>query len=76
LYEYPLPGFSLKFVSGPEKTKTIKAGSWLIRWELTQGKRIFGFGEKKTILFPTGEMALAAKTELQKEADVITEVVE
>jgi hypothetical protein len=74
--EYRLQGCSLKFVSGPELTKNVKPGEWLIRWETNQGKRIFGFGPKKDLAFATREAAIAAKTELEKAVDVITEVAE
>ena len=76
LYGYPLQGFSLKFVSGPESAKDIKPGSWLDTWEIVDGKRRFGFGQQRNVAFATKEGAMAAKTELEKAVDVITEVVE
>ena len=37
---YPLPGFSLKFVSGPEMTKNLKKGWWLHTWETVDGNAV------------------------------------
>ena len=75
LYGYPLQGFSLKFVSGPEMTKDIKPGSLLDTWEIVEGKRRFSFGPQKGVAFSAEEAAMAAKTELEKAVDVITEIV-
>jgi hypothetical protein len=76
LYGYPLQGFSLKFVSGPDMTKDVKPGSWLDTWETVDGKRRFGFGPQRNVAFATKEDATAAKTELEKAVEIITEVVE
>jgi len=76
LYGYPLEGFSLKFVSGPDMTKDVKPGSWLDTWEILDGKRRFGFGSQRNVAFPTEEAAVAAKTELEKAVEIITEVVQ
>lgn len=76
LYGYPLQGFSLKFVSGPEMAKDIKRGSWLDTWETIEGKRRFGFGPQRNVAFATKEAAIDAKTELEKAVEIITEVVE
>ena len=76
LYEYPLPGFSLKYISGPEITKNLTSGLWLNRWENTSTKRVFAFGPEKNLVFTTKEAALAAKAELESAVDVITEVAE
>jgi hypothetical protein len=76
LYGYPLQGFSLKFVSGPEMTKDVKPGSWLDTWETIEGKRRFGFGTQRNVALATKEAAIDAKTELEKAVDIITEVVE
>ena len=74
--EYPLQGFSLKFVSGPEMTKAVKPGSWLNTWETLDGKRRFNFGLRKTVAFVTKQAAIDAQTELKKAVEVITEVAE
>jgi hypothetical protein len=76
LYEFPLQGFSLKFVSGPEMTKNVKPGEWLDRWETVEGKRRFAFGPRKNVAFATKEVAIEAQSELQKAVDIITEVAE
>jgi hypothetical protein len=76
LYEFPLRGFSLKFVSGPEMTKNIKPGEWLDRWEMTEGKRRFAFGPRKNVAFVTKEAAIDAQTELRTFVDVVTEIAE
>ena len=76
LYGFPLQGFSLKFVSGPDMTKDIKPGSLLDTWEIVDGKRRFGFGPLKSVSFSTKEAAVDAQTELKRAVDVITEVVE
>jgi hypothetical protein len=76
LFEYPLLGFSLRFVSGPEMTKNVQPGEWLSRWTTADGKRVFGFGPYKDIAFASKEEAIAAKTELEKAVDIITEVAE
>jgi hypothetical protein len=73
---YPLKGFSLKFVSGPEMTKNVKRGSWLDTWETFEGKRRFGFGPRKTVAFVTEQAAIDAQTELKKAVEIITEVAE
>jgi hypothetical protein len=73
---YPLQGFSLKFVSGPEMTKAVKPGSWLNTWETVDGKRRFNFGPRKTVVFATEQAAIDAQTELKKAVDVVTEVAE
>ncbi len=72
---YPLQGFSLKFISGPEVTKDIKPGSWLEIWEFVDGKIRFGFGPQKNVAFPTKEAVVGVQKELNK-VDIITEVVE
>lgn len=76
LYQYPVSGFSLKFVSGPEMTKNVKPGHWLSTWDTRDGKRVFGFGPTKDIVFASKEAATDAKTELEKAVEVITEVAE
>jgi hypothetical protein len=76
LYDYPLQGFSLKFVSGPEMTKNVKSGSWLDTWETVDGKRRFAFGPRKNVAFATKEAAMDAQTELKKAADIVTEIAE
>jgi hypothetical protein len=76
MYGYPLQGFSLKFVSGPEMTKAIKPGSWLDTWEIIDGKRRFAFGPQKNLAFATKEAAVDAQTELKKAVDITTEVAE
>lgn len=76
LYEFPVQGFSLKFASGPEMTKNIKAGDWLDTWETVEGKRRFAFGPRKNVAFATKEAAIEAKTELEKAVSIITEVAE
>jgi hypothetical protein len=73
---YPLEGFSLKFVSGPEMTKSVTPGSWLNTWETVDGKRRFNFGPRKTMAFATEQAAIDAQTELKKAVDIITEVAE
>jgi hypothetical protein len=75
LYDYPLQGFSLRFVSGPDLTKEVKPGSWLDTWENTEKIR-FSFGPKRTLAFRTKEAAVAVQKELDKAVDIITEVVE
>jgi hypothetical protein len=75
-YAYPLKGFSLRFVSGPEMTKGIKHGSWLDTWETIDGKRHFGFGPQKNVVFATKEAAIDAKKELEKAVDIITDIEE
>jgi hypothetical protein len=76
LYGFPLQGFALKFVSGPEGTKDVKAGSWLDTWEIVDGKRRFGFGPQRNVAFSTKEGAIDAQKELEKAVEIITEVVE
>jgi hypothetical protein len=76
LYGFPLQGFSLKFISGPDMTKEIKPGSLLDTWEIVDGKRRFGFGSQKSVSFTTKEAAIDARTELKRAVDVIAEVVE
>ncbi len=76
LYEFPLQGFSLKFVSGPEMTRSVKPGEWLDRWETLDGKRRFAFGPRKNVVFVTRDAAIEAQTELKKAVDIITEVAE
>jgi hypothetical protein len=73
---YPLAGFSLKFVSGPEMTKNVKPGSWLDTWEISEGKRKFSFGPRKTTAFASKQSAIDAQTELQRAVEVVTEVAE
>ena len=73
---YPLQGFSLKFVSGPEMTKNVKKGWWLHTWETVDGKRRFAFDSQKVLAFPSKEAATAAKEELEKAVEIITEVAE
>jgi hypothetical protein len=73
---YPLPGFSLRFISGPEMTKNLKKGWWLHTWDTVDGKRRFAFDSQKVLVFPSKEAATAAKEELQKAVDIITEVAE
>ena len=51
-------------------------GQWLSWWEIRDGKRVFGFGQHKDIVFSTKEAANEAKAELEKAVDVITEVAE
>lgn len=75
-YAYPLEGFSLKFVSGPDMTKNVKPGSWLDTWETADGKRRFAFGPRKNVAFATKEAAIDAQTELKKAVDIVTEVAE
>jgi hypothetical protein len=76
LYNCPLRGFSLKYVSGPNETKGIKLGSWLDTCTLENGRRQFHFGSfpEKSLVFESREQALAAQTELQSMVGVITEV--
>lgn len=76
LYDCPLQGFSLKFVSGPEMTRNVKQGAWLDTWEIVDGKRRFAFGPRKNLAFGTKEGAIDAQTELKKAVDIITEVAE
>ncbi len=73
---YPLRGFSLKFVSGPKMTKSVKPGSWLNTWETVDGKRRFNFGPRKNVAFVTEQAAIDAQAELKKAVDIITEVAE
>lgn len=80
-YSYSLTGeliggFSLKFVSGPALTKNIKPGWWLQHWATGNGKREFLFGPEKILAFASEEAATAAKEELEKAVDIITEVAE
>lgn len=75
-YNYPLEGFSLKFISGPEMTKNVKPGAWLDTWETPDGKRRFAFGPRKNVVFATKEAAIEAQTELKKAVEVVTEVAE
>ena len=76
LYQYGLQGFGLKFVSGPEITKNVKAGDWLSRWDEKNGKRIFGFGPTKDVVFVSKEDADLARDELKKTVGVLVEAVE
>lgn len=76
LYEFPLQGFSLRFVSGPDLTKDITPGAWLDRWETLDGKRRFAFGPRKNVAFITKEAAIAAQAELEQAVDIVTEVAE
>jgi hypothetical protein len=73
---YPVAGFSLKFVSGPELTKDVKPGWWLQKWETADGQRRFLFGPDKDLAFTSKDAAVAAKTELEKAVNIITEVAE
>ena len=74
---YPsVPGFSLKFVFGPEMTKNVKKGWWLYVWDTVDGKRRFAFDHQKVLAFPSKESAVAAKEELEKAVEIITEVAE
>jgi hypothetical protein len=79
-YTFPLPGFGqmagfyLKFVSGPPLTKDVKPGSWLQHWATVNGKREFLFGPERVLGFASEEAAIAAKEELEKAVDIITEV--
>jgi len=75
-YTYPMNGFSLRFVSGPEDIKNVTPGWWLDTWEIVAGKRRFSFGPQNNVVFATKETAVEAQTELKKAVDVITEVVE
>jgi hypothetical protein len=61
LYEFPLNGFSLRFVSGPEMTKNVCPGEWLDRWETIDGKRRFAFGPRKNVAFASKEAAMEAQ---------------
>lgn len=74
LYGYPLQGFSLKFVSGPDMTKDVKPGSWLDSWQNIEGNVRFNFGPQKSVAFATKEAAIAVQKELEKAVDIITEV--
>ena len=74
LLDYPVHGLGLKFVSGPEETKDIKLGSWLENWEVRDGKRVFGFGTNKGVIFSTLEDATAVQEQLKSAVDVITEI--
>jgi hypothetical protein len=76
LYDYPVEGFSLKFVSGPELTKDVKKGSWLDSWQNSEGKIQFTFGPQKRVAFNSKETAIAVQRELEKAVDIITEVAE
>lgn len=72
--EYPLKGYSLKFVSGPETTKDVKPGSWLNSW--SEGKVQFTFGPRKTLAFASKEAAEAVRKELEKSVDILTVLAE
>jgi hypothetical protein len=74
LYQYGLPGYGLKFVSGPEVTKSVEAGDWLTRWEEKEGKRIFAFGTTKDVVFATKLIAESVREELKKEVGIDTEI--
>jgi hypothetical protein len=74
-YRYPVDGFSLKFVSGPEMTKNVQPGHWLIKWEMRNGNRIFGFGPERDVIFVSREAAKEAQDELKNAVEVVTEVV-
>jgi hypothetical protein len=71
-----MQGFSLKFVSGPTLTKNIKSGWWLQHWATENGQRQFLFGPEKLLAFASKAAATAAKEELEKAVDIITEVAE
>jgi hypothetical protein len=73
---YPVTGFSLKFVSRPELTKDVSPGWWLWKWETAEGQRRFLFGREKDLAFASRDAALAAKHELEKAVDIVTEVAE
>jgi hypothetical protein len=80
-YSYSLTGmqmlgFSLKFVSGPALAQNIKPGWWLQHWATGNGKREFLFGPEKVLAFASEEAATAAKEELEKAVEMITEVAE
>jgi hypothetical protein len=77
LWEYPLHGPSLRFVSGPTGMgETVKPGWWLNVWETTDAKRRFAFGSQKTLVFGSTEAATQAKNELEEAVDIKTEVVD
>jgi hypothetical protein len=76
LYEFPLSGFSLRFVSGPEMTKNVRPGEWLDRWETIDGKRRFAFGPRKNVAFASKEAAMEAQAELKKAVEIFTELAE
>jgi hypothetical protein len=71
-----MEGFSLKFVSGPPMTKDVKPGWWLQHWGMLNGQRQFLFGPEKLLAFVSEQAATAAKEELEKAVDIITELAE
>jgi hypothetical protein len=72
IYDLSIPGFALRYVSGPANGP--KKGEWLDRWELIDGNRRFGFSSNR-VLFRTQADAEQIQEELRKNVDFITEVV-
>jgi hypothetical protein len=74
LYGHPVPeGFYVRFVSAPNMPE-VQPGAWLDRWEIVGERRRFAFGPYRDLAFSAKEGATAAKEELQKAVDAITEV--
>lgn len=72
IYDFSVPGFALRFLSGPANGP--KKGDWLDRWEVINGQRRFGFSSNR-ILFATQQDVEKIQEELSKAVDFITEVV-